>query len=129
MEERLAARKLSPEQIAKISEVLKLYGSMEFAVYPYRDDKESTDIADNIRSALAGAGWYNQENPNVVSPAPGVMAGISVQVGIGAPDNAKEAASALVNMLNDDNISATLKLLLAADLSRPFISVGVGIKP
>jgi hypothetical protein len=129
LETRLAARSLSADQVAKMSAVLTLYGSMGFAVYPYRDDKESTDIADNIRSAFAGAGWENQEDPTVVSPAPGVIAGISVQVGIGAPENTKEAANALANMLDADNISATLKLMPAADLSRPFISVQVGIKP
>jgi hypothetical protein len=52
-----------------------------------------------------------------------------VQVGLGAPANTKDAATALVDMLNNDNISATLKLFPAADLSRPFISVAVGIKP
>jgi hypothetical protein len=129
LEMQLAARSLSPDQIAKMSTVLRLYGSMGFAAYPYPDDKESVDIANNIRSALTGAGWYNQEDPNVISPAPGVMAGISVQVGLGAPENTKEAATALVHMLDDANGSATLRLMPAADLSRPFVSVGVGIKP
>jgi hypothetical protein len=102
---------------------------MGFAVYPYRDDKESADIGDDIRSTLTGAEWDNQEDPSVLAPSVGVIAGISVQVGVGAAGNTKDAANALVNMLNDDNISAKLRLMPAADLSRPFISVNVGIKP
>jgi hypothetical protein len=127
LQERLAARSLSSSDAAAITKKLGRFSGQDFEVVEYWDDKESVDIGEQIASALDSAGWSRTPvSRNTVNVT--VIAGAVVYVDDTASEPAKDAARALVGMLNAENIAAVQRV----SQNRPGtdrISVTVGIKP
>ena len=127
IQERLADRKLTDEQISLIGASVKQFAGQQFEVTTYWDIKECLAIANRIYDALQLAEW------EYIKPegARWLMAGISgVQIygNSKAEDKTKSAAKALADALKVANIDAELR-----DENDPTpnnkIALNVGAKP
>jgi hypothetical protein len=127
IQERLADRQLTDEQVAKIADSVKSFSGQELDVTTYWDLKECLAIANRIYEPLHLSGW------EYIKPERGrwLMAGISgIQVFVNpkAEDKTKSAAKALVDALKAAKLDAELR-----DENDPnpknIISLNVGIKP
>jgi len=127
IKERLAARTLTDAEVAEIGKQLSEFSGQTFEIIAYWDSKESLDIATRIADALTLAGW-KIDQPKRYTALLGVVVSVFVNVDEGAPEKTHAAAEALVKVLNDKMIAATLKELPNLP-DKAKLNLSVGIKP
>jgi hypothetical protein len=130
LEHRLAARKLTDAQISEIEQNLSKYRGQRFELAAY-NVKEVSDIAEQIRDALIGAGWKRDPMP-ANAALRSVVGGVSVTLDVGAPEVAKAAAHQLVTLLNGDDIAADenqRNIPTDTTEEKAVIGIAVGMKP
>jgi hypothetical protein len=128
LEQRLAARTLSDEQLSDVSGQLRSFAPQTFQIIPYWKNPESLSIADRIASALIKAGWQI-DNPKVFTTLVGVLTGVIISADKDAPANIREARDKLVAALNDNGVQAYPDNDLSENPPSNKIYMQVGIKP
>jgi hypothetical protein len=107
LQERMADRQLTDEQVAQVADKVKHFTGQQFEVTTYWDIKECLAIANRIYNALQLANWeYLKPGGEVLL---GGFAGVLVYVNPKADEKAKDAAHALVDALNEVKILAELR--------------------
>jgi hypothetical protein len=105
LEEKIAPRRLSVEQQARIAEKLRFYAGQRINVLIYRGDVEAWVVADQIKAALGGehgAGWI--VNSATVTEWNRAFSGMLVETTVKADAKGLAAASALVSVLAAEKI-------------------------
>jgi hypothetical protein len=110
LETRLAPRELTKEQIATISAKIGAFKEQRWYFASASRIKERTDLAAEIKSALAKASWRFDTNQGwgVGGDEEGVVYFRGPETG---PTSAKNAATALASGLNDEGIAAEAREL------------------
>lgn len=103
IEEKLAPRSITPEQIAGLSKRLKPYAGISVDILQIGESPEITHFRSLIEMSLRDAGLHPLSSTAVGS---GSFIGLSVGVFIDANDSEKIAASALLSALNAEGITA-----------------------
>jgi hypothetical protein len=130
LENRLAARTLSDEQISAIADRLKQFSSQEFDIVAYWKNPESLGLANRIYDALIKAGWKYDKPTNaefLLRVETGIDLGFDRRVSL-------DVAKALSEALTDANIQVSMdmqSLTGPPPSSDPIhkITISVGIKP
>src|SRR6266511_2000235 len=106
-ERRLADRKLSDQQVAKIAGKLKEYSGQEYEIIAFWNNKESVALMNRMISALDLAQWKQFKPDSQGLLFPGL---IGVQVWVRPPTSEKTmgAARALVSVLKGEVLEAEL---------------------
>lgn len=103
IEERLAPRSITPEQIAGLSKRLKPYAGITIDILQIGESPEITHFRSLIETSLRAAGLNPLSSTAVGS---GSFVGLAVGVFIDANDSEKQATSALLSALNAEGIAA-----------------------
>jgi len=101
IEEKLAPRSLTPDQIAGLSKKLKPYAGISIDILQLGETPEITNFRSLIESPLRMAGLRV-----LTSTASGSFVGLSVGVVVDANDSEKIAAAALLSAFNMEGITA-----------------------
>jgi hypothetical protein len=106
LEERIAARTLSPEQQSRISAKLKVFKLERADISWYPDSFEATIFASQIEAALKAAGWLADGRPNdaLVNGMP-IVSGVLIMTG--PNDKSVEVGAALLKALLHEGVAAT----------------------
>ena len=128
IEQRLADRVLTDEQLTSIANKIKEFAGQEYDVTPYWDLKESFAIANRISIGLERGGW-KYIKPSQSAFMLGGIAGVQVWVHPDADNSVKKAADALILALNAEDIGAILKEQNPANPKDNKIHLNVGTKP
>ena len=108
LQERLADRKLTDEQVATIADSIKPFAGQQFELVTYWDIKECMAISNRIYDALHLANWeyLKLQRAEVLF---GGVSGVLVYVNPKADEKTKNAAGELVRALNHANIYSEQK--------------------
>jgi hypothetical protein len=128
IEQRLADRVLTDEQLSSISNKIKGFSGQEYGVTTYWDLKESVAISNRIALGLERGGW-SYVKPAQAAFMLGGIEGVQVWVHPDADDSVKKAADALVEALNDEDMDAVLKEQNPANPKDNKIHLNIGTKP
>ena len=102
IEEKLAPRSITPEQIAGLSERLKPYAGIAIDILQIGESPEITHFRSLIEIPLRAAGLHPLSSTAVGS---GSFIGLSVGVLVDANNSEKTAATALLSALNVEGIT------------------------
>jgi hypothetical protein len=127
LETRLAARKLSDDQIVEIAKRLKPFAPQTFQIIPYWKNPESLSLANRIAGALGDADW-KLENPTNGTQIVGVITGVVVNIDTGTSQQTQKAGKELVTLLNEAKVDAVAEDVTSEPPSNR-IDMQVGIKP
>ena len=108
LQERMADRQLTDDQVAQVAAEVRAFAGQQFEVTTYWDLKECLTIANRIYLALQSANWEYLK-PERGEFLLGGVAGVLVYINPKAEDKAQNAAKALVRALNDVKIFAELR--------------------
>jgi hypothetical protein len=123
-ENKLADRKLSDSEIARIGAAVVPFAGQHFTMNTYWQDPEPTNFTKRIgEAALITIGYWQFMRPT--SHLVGLVTGVTVDVADAADDKSHSAAEALVGALKAENVDAKLGNDQA---DKTMISITVGIK-
>jgi hypothetical protein len=128
IEQRLADRALTDEQLSQISNKIKKFSGQEYGITTYWDLKECMAISNRIAVGLERGGW-RYVKPTQATFMLGGTEGVQVWVHPDADDSVKKAAVALVTALNDEDMDAVLKEQNPANPKDNKIHLNIGTKP
>jgi len=123
-ENKLADRKLSDAEVARIGAAVVPFGGQHFTINTYWEYPEPTNFTKRIGEvALIAIGYWQFIRPTL--HLVGLVTGVTVDVADGADDRSHSAAEALVAALKAENVDARLGNDQA---DKTMISITVGIK-
>ena len=126
LEEKLAPRSLTDEQISRIRDKMVLFSGQKFKALTYWDVAEPDTITKRIgNDALIAAGWQFIKDETFTALI-GVVTGIEVQTSMDSNEEMKKAASALVDALVAEHLSAQMRF---EPTLKDLILLQVGVKP
>jgi hypothetical protein len=128
LKQRFADRKLTDAQAKKMTDKLRSFAGQEFDVTPYWETKESMGIANRIVDVLVRAGW-KYTPPKQSGMMLGGVTGVLVYVHPSAPVSVRNAADALVSILNNQDIVSEIRQQNPANPLDVKLHLNVGTKP
>lgn len=131
LENRLAARFLSDEQIRSIAILLKQFNEQHFDIVTYWKNPESLALTNRIYDALLKAGW-KYDKPTNGEFILGVQTGVVVWRDDRSPVGTVLAVKELIEVLNANNVATSADDTPQNHGNEPMtqkIVINVGIKP
>jgi len=127
IEQRLADRSLSDEQVTAIAAAVRPFAGQEVEIVPYSQNKESVSIANRILAAVTLGGWKFLKPTKWVGLMGGII-GVFVNVHPESSVRTRQAAAALVAALKEQGLVAEPKDKNNPDHPDNIITLTVGSK-
>lgn len=124
-----APRVLSPQEQQLIISKISRYAGQEYLITTFWDIKESLGFGNQLHQTLLSAGWKYVPPGEGGSFLLGGLAGVQVWVHPEANPPVKDAANALVSILEEIGQAPTLKLQNPKNAKDNRVHLNVGTKP